>query len=141
MEIKEPADDSIDYSFISKYIRDDSAETKENVNKESPLGFSLKNFQSQDKGSTEVFGSIGEDEIYSENPNSKFHKRSSEGDFDSEDSGEPVESDDSDEKVESGPTSKAVTDAKKEFRKHLEEKNNTLTIDACEKVNHDWKKR
>ena len=141
MEIKESDDDSVDYSFISKYIRDDSAEVKENSKKESIGDFSLKNFQAKDKGSVEVFGNIGEDEMYSENPNSKFHKKSF--DEDSDDSDESEESDDSEEscgKIESGPISKIATEAKKEFRKHLEEKNNTLTIDACEKVNHDWKK-
>jgi len=135
MEVKEPVDDSIDYSFISKYIRPDSTESKEDPKKESPLGFSLKNFQPQDKGSVEVFGSIGEDEIYSENPNSNFHKKPLEEDD------ELGESEESDEKVESGPISKIATDAKKEFIRHLEDKNNTLTIDACEKLNYDWEKK
>jgi len=75
---------------------------------------------------TEVFNRIGEGECFTENPN--FYNR------------QKRQYDDNDEepevKVES--SSKPLTEAKKEFSEHLEK--DSLTIDTCEKLTHDWNK-
>jgi hypothetical protein len=72
---------------------------------------------------TEVFNRIGEAEIHSGN---NFHKKEPEdNNFKAYD------------KIEF--TSKPLSDAKKEFFKYLE--NDSLTIDACNRANHDWKKK
>ena len=75
----------------------------------------------------EVFNKIGEAEMH-EGSNSfgRFNKFNRD-----DDSSEPVH------KVES--SSKKLTEAKKEFLEHLED--DSLTIDTCENVNRDWKKR
>lgn len=75
---------------------------------------------------TEVFNRIGEAEMHeSSNSFERFNKFNRD-----DDSSESVH------KIESG--SKKLTEAKKEFFENLE--NDSLTIDTCEKVNHDWKK-
>ena len=56
---------------------------------------------------------------------SNFYRQQREDDF------EPVN------KVESA--SKPLADAKKEFFEHLED--DSLTIDTCENVNRDWKRK
>lgn len=76
---------------------------------------------------TEVFNNIGEEEMHSENP--KFYRRGREEDYDESDELK------SSEKIES--TSKAITEAKKEFHEYIE--NDYLTVDTCERLNHDWK--
>ena len=82
---------------------------------------------------TEVFNNIGESEIYSENP---FFKRQRK-EFDGFESFETSDKIDKIEKVES--VSKPITEAKKEFFEHLNDE--SLTIDACEKLTHDWEKK
>ena len=131
MEVKESVDETIDYSFISKYIRDDSTDGKADVKKESVGNFSIKNFQTQDRNVVEVFGAVGEEEGYSGNSN--FNKKPWQ-----EDSELSEESDEENEKIESGPESKIATEAKSEFIKHLED--DSLTVDTCNRLNHDWKK-
>lgn len=73
---------------------------------------------------TEVFNNIGESEIYSENP--KFFKRHREVDDGFE----------APHKIES--VSKPITDAKKEFFEQLND--DSLTVDTCSKLTHDWGK-
>ena len=74
---------------------------------------------------TEVFNNIGEEELHSENSN--FFKRQRQENDEFEPSNE----------IES--SSKPITEAKKEFLKHLED--DSLTLDTCDRLNHDWKKK
>lgn len=74
---------------------------------------------------TEVFNNIGEAELYSENQGS--YKRH----WQENDEPEPAS------KVEH--QSKPLSDAKKEFLEQLND--DSLTIDTCSKLNHDWKKK
>ena len=74
---------------------------------------------------TEVFNRIGEEEIHSENPNSYKRQKEENDEFESLD------------KIES--ESKPITEAKKEFFEHLED--DSLTIDACSRLNHEWRKK
>ena len=74
---------------------------------------------------TEVFNNIGEAEIYSERPN--FRRR-----YDDYSDGN-----DAPQKTEF--TSKPLTEAKKEFLKHLED--DSLTVDKCSTITHDWNKK
>ena len=74
---------------------------------------------------TEVFNRIGEGESFSENPFYKRQRRDEDDEF------EPP--------IKTESISKPITEAKKEFFEHLEK--DSLTIDACEKLNHDWKKK
>ena len=115
MAQKESEDFSIDYEFISRYIRDDSKEDKKNIKKV---------FETEKQNPNEVFGSIGEGESFSKNFN--LHKNRE------EDSTGIVESD-----VETLSESKPISEAKKEFIKHIED--DSLTIDTCSRLNHDWK--
>ena len=71
---------------------------------------------------TEVFGRIGESEIYSENPN--FYRRKKEYD------------DIPEKHIKVESTSKPLTEAKKEFLEHLEDE--SLSVDTCSRINHDW---
>ncbi|MDD5193041.1 MAG: hypothetical protein PHF67_00480 [Candidatus Nanoarchaeia archaeon] len=71
----------------------------------------------------EVFNRIGEEELHSD---SNFYKRYKKEDDELE----------TNDKTESN--SKPLSEAKKEFFEHL--KNDSLTIDACDRLNHDWKK-
>jgi len=75
---------------------------------------------------TEVFNRIGEGESFTETPNSykRFTKYRDE------------EEDEPEVKIES--TSVPLTEAKKEFLDHLNK--DSLTIDTCEKITHDWNK-
>lgn len=127
MTQKESEDSSIDYKFISKYIRDDSNEDKENLKKDNQ-GHFLEKFETKKSGPVEVLGSVGEGESYSENTN--FNKRQNE-------ENEGFEKSNSNEKVEF--TSKPLTDAKREFLKHLEDE--SLSIDTCSNINRDWKRK
>ena len=74
---------------------------------------------------TEVFNRIGEGESFSEKPN--FYRRKSE------------ENNWFEKQNEIESTSNPITDAKKEFFKELED--DSLDIDTCGKLNHDWKKK
>lgn len=126
MTIKESDDSAIDYEFIRKYIRDDSDKNKE----ANQTDFSL-NFVSQKQSgtSTEILSREGEGESYREN--SDFNKKPWQKNKGFE---EPLETDESNETIES--QSKPLTEAKKEFLEHLED--DSLTVDTCTKLTHDW---
>jgi hypothetical protein len=80
---------------------------------------------------TEVFNNIGESELHSEGEN--FFRRYRKEGGNSE---EFVSS----EKIESiTKPGRPVTNAKKEFLKELEDE--SLTIDTCSKLTHEWGKR
>jgi len=123
MAIKEGENSSDNYPFIKKYIRDDS--DKENLKDEDKKHFSLKNFRTENQSTIEIFGQVGEGGSYPENTN--FNKRPDQENEGFEASNEEVES-----------ISKPASDAKKEFLKHLED--DSLSIDTCNKLNHDWKR-
>jgi len=74
---------------------------------------------------TEVFNNIGESEIYSQNPN--FYRKKSEGN-------EGLTISDEVETI-----TKPISDTKKEFFDKMQD--DSLTIDTCSKLNHDWKKK
>ncbi len=109
---KETESYSIDYEFISKYIRDDSKEVNRNVK---------RIFEKDKENVNEVFSSVGEGENFSSNP--IFHKK-----FREEDLGLDVS------KIETESESNPLSEEKKEFIKHLED--DSLTIDAAERLNH-----
>ena len=142
MAIKESDDFSIDYEFLSKYIRDDSDKSKET----NQSDFSIKKFESQKQNSngTEILARDGEGESYSENTiaNKKPWEKNK-GFDESDESDESIEFDDSDEESD-GSTEKIefqsnISDAKKEFVKHLDDE--SLSIDTCTRINHDWEKK
>ncbi|MGV8152471.1 MAG: hypothetical protein ACP5OG_05300 [Candidatus Nanoarchaeia archaeon] len=76
---------------------------------------------------TEVFNRRGESEIYESSENNRFNRYKK-----SEDS---EELNDSDIKIES--QSKPLFNAKKQFFEKI--KDESLTLDTCESINHDWK--
>ncbi|MFH1358887.1 MAG: hypothetical protein ABIH37_03305 [archaeon] len=121
---KKSEEDLNDYEFISKYIRDDS--DQDNLKKENENQVFKEKYKLKEQGSTEVFNSIGESEGYSENSN--FHKHHNE---------DSSMFEVSDEKVES--IAKPLTSSKKEFIKQLND--DSLTIDTCSKLTHDWGKK
>ncbi len=118
---KETEDFSVDYGFISKFIQDDEDKEK----RESNENFLFKYLQTKNTGEIEVFSSVGEGQDNSQSLNS-FKGRFKENTGFEE---EPQES------FETIQSESPVTEAKKEFIKHLQE--DSLTIDACEKLNHD----
>jgi hypothetical protein len=76
---------------------------------------------------TEVFNNIGQEEMHYENPNSSFKRYRKE------------EVDDADLESEKKVEKKSkISEVKKEFIEYLEDE--SLTVDTCAKVNHDWKK-
>ena len=77
---------------------------------------------------TEVFNRIGEEELHSENEYFYKKKREENEGFTTSKTSEKIES-----------ISKPITKAKKEFFEHLED--DSLTLDICSKLNHDWKKK
>ncbi len=92
---------------------------------------------------TEVFNRIGEAEIYSGNPNSYRKNRYRKEDDEFETSETTDESDKTDKTDETDKTDKIdfkspVCDDKKEFFESLEK--DSLTVDTCRIINHDWKK-
>ncbi len=116
MGIKESEDSSIDYEFIKKYIKDSSEESKGH--------FSDKKLEMKKSGDTEVFSRIGENES---SENTRFNKKQD----------EKNEEFLPNEKVEFA--SKPLTKAKKEFLEHLEDE--SLSVDTCRQINHDWKRK
>lgn len=117
------SDESSDYGFISKYIRDDNDNGKSN---DEEIKSFKDRFTMRQSGTVEVFGSVGEGESFSNNFNNssnfngkRFHKK--EEDFDEDENNE-----------ESSKTS----EAKKEFLKKIKE--DSLSLDTCEKVGRDW---
>jgi hypothetical protein len=143
MDIKEGEEssiDSIDYEFISKYIREDSCEAEGNLKKSDEDNF-LKKFEAKQSGAVEVLGSIGEGESFSDKEYNGFNNHNKWKNKESE----KYESDETDEEVEIESdiksSSKPLTQAKKEFLKHLENENNSLSIDTCDRINKDWKKK
>jgi len=141
-ESDEGEDSSIDYEFLNKYIRDDSDENSKNQESFSEK-FKIKKLG----GPTEVFGSIGEGESYSQysqntdngggnsnNGNNNFKRRYN--------SGNTNEDEENDEKIKASSkvefTSKPISEAKKEFLEELEDE--SLSVDICSQVNKDWGK-
>lgn len=116
---------SVDYTSISKYIKEDS-EIKKNQNKNS---FSNEIFKSKDQTSVEVLGSIGEGESYSE---SGFNKNQDQEINTSDKPSQPSE------KIDS---IKPNTKAKQNYLKQIYGDNNSLTVDTCNQVNKDWGKK
>jgi len=126
MTQKEDEDSLMDYKFLSKYIREDSDENKqENLKKQGEQNLLHKKFEIGNHEATEVISRIGEGGSYPENQN--FYKRQE----DRQEFEEP------DEKIE--VISNPISDAKQEFLKDLED--DSLTIDTCSKLNHDWKRK
>ena len=113
----EKEEESFDHEFISKYIREDSNDAAVNSFKQK--------FETKQSGSIEVLGSVGEGE--NQVGNNNFNRRRNE-----ENAGPELHREKS--KFTSSPASKA----KQEFLKHLED--DSLTVDTCNRVNHDWKK-
>jgi hypothetical protein len=76
---------------------------------------------------TEVFSRIGEGESFSQN--SRFHNKVPEnGDYDPDNDNEDNIS-----------VTKPMSKVKKEFFDSMNKE--SLTIDTCNKLNHDWKKK
>ena len=123
---RESEDSSVDYGFISKYIREDSNGIAGNLFKEK--------FKTKEIGSTEVFNSIGQEDDYPEKGN--FNRRYN-NQYNGDDDSEAFDDEESDEKVKSTPS--PVSEAKKEFLEHLKKKD-VLTVDTCISLTHDWKK-
>jgi len=126
MAPKESDDYSIDYEFIRKYIKDDSNCDKADLKKEDKRPLSWKDFESEKQGTIEVFNNVGEGESYPENTN--FNKKQDENN-------EGFETFNG--KVECIP--KPNSEARQEFLKHLED--DSLSIDTCNRLNHDWKRK
>lgn len=76
---------------------------------------------------TEVFNNIGESEIYSQGPN--YNRRYNRDD----------DFCDNSEDVEKEADSKPMAQSKKEFIEHLND--DSLTLDKCGRINHDWAKK
>jgi hypothetical protein len=123
---RESEDSSVDYGFISKYIREDSNGIAGNLFKEK--------FKTKEIGSTEVFNSIGQEDDYPEKGN---FNRGYNNKYNQDNDSEEFEDESSDEKVKSTPG--PVSEAKKEFLEHLKKKD-ALTVDTCISLTHDWKK-
>lgn len=122
---KESDESSVDYDFISKYIKEDSGQNHDKENKE----FS-KRFETRNSNSTEVF-TYGEAYSYSEGEKKSFKNRyTDEGD----DNGFESYS----EEVESKSASTPVTAAKKEFLDQMQDE--SLSLDTASRITHDWGK-
>lgn len=130
-ESDECENSSVDYEFISKYIRGDSDENSKNQENLS------KKFETKKSGATEVLGSIGEGESYSQ------YSQNTEGNNFKKRYNTKNEDDENDEKIKASSkiefTSKPLSEAKKEFLEHLE--NESLSVDICNQVNKDWEKK
>jgi len=120
MTKKESEDSTTDYGFISKYIKDGT----EPNNKNNGRKFSSNMFKSECRGSVEVFGKIGEGGGNTEDSNGHY-KHEDDENFD--ESKVTIES------------KSPITDTKREFIKQMED--DSLSIDTCTKLNHDWKKK
>ncbi len=121
---KEGEEISVDDGFINKYIRED--------NNDAEMSLFKKRFggEGNHSGAVEVFGSVGEGESFLEGNN--FNRRwGNKGGFSSNDS------DDSDEK-KTKFNSNTASKARQEFLKELDD--DSLTVDTCSKVAHDWKR-
>ena len=128
-------DYSVDNSFISKYIRDDSCE------KEG--GLLRERFKAKESGVVEVFGSVGEGESFEHFGSNGFKRGYNSGNSSNGGNGYRKESDDmddNDEDSESGSDSKPKnhSSAKKEFLKELSD--DSLSVDTCSNVSRDWKR-
>ncbi len=113
MAAKESEKYTIDYEFLSKYIRDEPDENREDVKEES------KGFQEPLQERQESIGS--------------YRSANDEGNYDLVDS---MDDDSSD--CETIETSSSMTAARQEFIRSQED--DSLSIDTCSKLNHDWKK-
>ena len=134
--------DSVDYGFISKYIKEDSGvgnDDKENRE------FS-KRFETRNSNSTEVFSSIGQGESFSGSDNQGNNYNNSNNGFknrykDSNISGQNYDEDievDIPEDVETKSESSPVIEAKKEFLKQMQDE--SLSLDTASRITHDWGK-
>lgn len=121
------SDDSIDYGFISKYIKEDFNDAEGNLFRER--------FETKKSGATEVFSSIGQGESYSQGSgNNSFKNRYNKSEISGQNySDEEIEVD---IPIESESDSTPVTEAKKEFLENL--KDESLSVDTCSNVNKDW---
>jgi hypothetical protein len=126
MALKDSDDPSIDYGFISKYIKEDINDAVGDLFK--------KKFENKKSGATEVFGSVGEGSSYYPDPDSEnrnFNDRKNEDDEGFETPQKKVES-----------ITKPMAKAKQEFFDNLkDESNESLSIDTCNQLNRDWKRR
>ncbi|VVB78863.1 Uncharacterised protein [uncultured archaeon] len=114
------SDDSVDYGFISKYIREDSDE--------SPKQSLMDKFEiKRSGGATEVISRPGEGEGYFENTGNANFKKNYNQD-------EEIEVDIPEDESDSKP----LTEAKREFIKHIEDE--SLTLDTAGQINKDWEK-
>ena len=127
--------------YISKYIREDSNEIDGAAN----ANILRDRFKTRECGTVEVFGSVGEGESHSEqngfnngksyggvswnNRNNNNNNRGDESEF----SGDEGNGDEMNVK-------KKISEARKEFLNEIQEDNESLTIDTCSKLTHDWKK-
>jgi len=124
-------DSSEDYGFIDKYIREDS----NNVEGEANASRILNRFKIKESGTVEVFGSVGEGENRVEQ--NEFNKGKSYGDRNWNNRTEDEsELDGGNEET----VKKKISEARKEFLNEIQEDNESLTIDTCSKLTHDWKK-
>jgi hypothetical protein len=121
---KEGEEFFVDDGFINKYIREDNNDVETSLFKKRFVG------GTNHSGAVEVFGSVGEGESFLEGSN--FNRRwGNKGGFSSNDSDE---GDEKKTKFNSNTASKA----RQEFLKELDD--DSLTVDTCSKVAHDWKK-
>ena len=121
---KESEKISIDNEFMSKYLRDDS---KDSSGAKKDEGEFLQRFEARRSGTIEVFSKEGEGDLHSEDDTTRFKKKYTPDDSEFDEFDEKIE-------VEKGP----VCEEKKEFLKHLQD--DSLSIDTCANVSHDWKR-
>jgi len=112
---------------INKYIREDSDESSERE--------LLNRFETRCTGIVEVSGNIGEEGF----EKTRFSRDS--GEY--LETGFEVSDEEEFEEDKSGEVNeklkvKKIADAKKEFFEHISD--DSLSIDTCSKVSHDWKK-
>ena len=141
------------YKFIEKYLRDDPEDNKENSIKDREGQIFNEKFSSEKSSSTEVLGNVGEGGSLPEKDDSVFHKKpweNSRGYYNKDDEEADEDYGDDEEKVgenykgdkksttpnETIESTSGIAKAKKEFLKHVEDE--SLTVDACERVNKDW---
>jgi len=134
---KEGEEFFVDEGFINKYIREDNNDAEASLFKKRFVGGGGGGNHS---GAVEVFGSVGEGESFLEGTN--FNKRwGNKNGFSSDnyDSNEENDDDNDDEKPKKTKfNSNTASKARQEFLKELDD--DSLTVDTCSKVAHDWKK-
>jgi len=152
MTIKESENSAIDYKFISKYIREDPDDNKENSVKDREGQILNEKFSAEKSSATEVLGNVGEGGSFPEKDDSVFHKKpwENKGGYYNKDNEDDEDYGDEEEKVgenykgdkksttpnETIESASGIAKAKKEFLKNVNDE--SLTLDACERVNKDW---